>query len=327
LNRKVGKYLFSEKTLIWQSLDAVFAKVNPSPYFWRRFPSAKGVICSAFYIAREVALPIKARNPKLKTYNALLLMINFSLSQLPPRDAKPRTKGITMVIDKGYSIREIENFLSMAGEYIDVVKLGWGTAVITPNLKDKLAAYRNAGIPTYFGGTLFELFYIRGQVDDYRKILDDYQMDYVEVSNGSIDLEGEQKCKVISEMAKDRKVFSEVGSKDPGKILAPYQWVEMMKEELEAGAEKVIAEARESGTVGMFRSSGEIRSDLIQEILHGIPSEKILWEAPQKSQQAWFIKLLGSDVNLGNISPAEALPLETLRLGLRGDTFHTFLEG
>lgn len=253
-------------------------------------------------------------------------MINFNLTQLPDRDAKPRTKGITMVMDRGYSLREIEDFLSVSSEYIDVVKLGWGTSVVTPILREKLALYRNAGIPTYFGGTLLELFWIRGQIDDYCRILEEYQMEYLEVSDGSVDMDSKEKCDLITLLSKNFKVYSEVGSKHPGKVIPPYMWVEMMQAELDAGSVKVIAEARESGTVGMFHSSGAIRGDLIEEILHGISSEKILWEAPQKSQQAWFIKLMGSDVNLGNIAPGDALPLETLRLGLRGDTFHTFLK-
>lgn len=253
-------------------------------------------------------------------------MINFPLNNLPPRDPKPRTKGITMVMDKGYSLRETENYLDAGAEYIDVVKLGWGTSVVFPQLKEKLALIREKGIPTFFGGTLFELFYIRGQFEDFCRILDEYQMEYVEVSDGSIELPGETKTKLIRTLAKNFKVYSEVGSKNPDITMAPYQWIEMIQSELDAGSEKVIAEARESGTVGMFNSSGEIRSDLIQEILHAIPSDKILWEAPQKSQQAWFIKMMGSDVNLGNIAPAEVIPLETLRLGLRGDTFHDFLK-
>lgn len=253
-------------------------------------------------------------------------MINFPLNNLPPRDVKPRKKGITMVIDKGYSLQETANYLDAGAEYIDVVKLGWGTSVVYPQLKEKLAMIRAAGIPTYFGGTLFELFYIRGQFEDFCRILEEYKMEYVEVSDGSIELEGKKKTEIIRTLAKNFKVYSEVGSKNPGITMAPYQWIEMIQNELNAGSEKVIAEARESGTVGMFNSSGEIRSDLISEILHEIPSDKILWEAPQKSQQAWFIELMGNDVNLGNISPAEVIPLETLRMGLRGDTFHTFLK-
>jgi len=253
-------------------------------------------------------------------------MINYPLKNIPDRAAKPRNEGFTMIMDKGLSRREAEDFLEVGAEYTDVVKLGWATSAVTPKLEEKLAVYREHNIPYYFGGTLLEAFYIRGQIDDYRRIVEKYQATYVEVSNGSIDMEMDEKCELIASFAKDYTVLSEVGSKSTGKLIPPYVWVDMMQGELAAGSWKVIAEARESGTVGMFRSDGEIRSDLIEEILHDVPSEKILWEAPQKSQQVWFIKLLGSNVNLGNIAPSEAIPLETLRLGLRGDTFHTFLD-
>lgn len=253
-------------------------------------------------------------------------MINYPLTQLPDRPAKPRNEGFTMIMDKGLSRREVEDFLEVAADYTDVVKLGWATSAVTPHLKEKLAIFRAHNIPYYFGGTLLEAFYVRGQIDEYRRIVDTYKADFVEVSNGSIDMEQDEKCELIASFAKDYTVLSEVGSKSSGKVIAPYVWVDMMQQELNAGSWKVIAEARESGTVGMFRSDGEIRSDLIEEILLDVPSEKILWEAPLKSQQVWFIKLLGANVNLGNIAPSEAIPLETLRLGLRGDTFHTFLE-
>ena len=252
-------------------------------------------------------------------------MMNFPLLSIPERDIKPRQKGITMVMEKGLSIRETEDFLSVAGEYADIVKLGWATSCITPRLDEKLAVYRDFGVPTYFGGTLLEAFYIRGQMDEYRRILDRYRMEYAEVSDGSIDIDQDDKCELIRTLAQQVTVLSEVGSKSTSTIIAPYKWVEMMQAELDAGSWMVIAEARESGTVGMFREGGEVRSDLIEEILVDIPSERILWEAPQKSQQVWFINLLGSHVNLGNIAPEETIPLETLRLGLRGDTFHSFL--
>lgn len=252
-------------------------------------------------------------------------MVNFPLSYLPNRPTKPRGEGITMVIDKGMSIRETEDFLSVASEFVDVVKLGWGTSVLTPKLKEKLAVFKNYDIPVYFGGTLFEIFFVRKQLDDYCRLLDDLNITMLEVSNGSMDIELDTKCEVIHRLSKHFTVYSEVGSKDAKKIIAPYMWVEMMNAELQAGATKVIAEARETGTVGMFHADGGIRSDLIEEILHYVSPENILWEAPQKSQQVWFIKLLGHNVSLGNIPPQEALPLETLRLGLRGDTFDLFL--
>lgn len=251
--------------------------------------------------------------------------MNFDLKYIPNRPAKPRQEGITMVIDKGLSLRETEDFLSVSADFVDVVKLGWGTSAITPKLEDKLAIFKNYNIPVYFGGTLFEIFYVRKQLDDYCRYLEKLGISHLEVSNGSMDIEMEEKCNIIRQLSQNFTVFSEVGSKDASKILAPYLWVEMMQAELNAGSVKVIAEARETGTVGMFHADGGIRSDLIDEILHEIPSDKIMWEAPQKSQQVWFMKLLGHNVNLGNIPPNEALPLETLRLGLRGDTFDFFL--
>lgn len=252
--------------------------------------------------------------------------MHYHLTQIPERTHKPRTNGMTMVMDKGLSSREVENMIEVAGPYIDIVKLGWSTSFVTPILQKKLDIYRAAGIPTYFGGTLFEAFIIRNQYDDYKKILDKYNMEYAEISDGSIILDHEKKCNYIKDLKKQVRVVSEVGSKDATNIMAPYQWIELMLAELDAGSEYVIAEARESGNVGIYRDSGEVRQGLVQEVLTKIPSEKILWEAPQKAQQTWFIKLLGSNVNLGNIPPNEVIPLETLRLGLRSDTFHHFLD-
>lgn len=253
--------------------------------------------------------------------------MNYSLKHLPEREEKPRSKGITMVMDKGMSINEVENFLSVAGAHTDIVKLGWATSFVTPHLREKLRIYREAGIPVYFGGTLFEAFIVRGQFDDYRRVLEEYGMEYAEVSDGSITIEHDLKCEYIREMSRQVTVISEVGSKDEAKIIPPYKWIQLMKAELEAGSWKVIAEARESGNVGLYRGTGEPRMGLIEEILTQIPQEKIIWEAPQKAQQVWFVKLLGSNVNLGNIAPAEVIPLETVRLGLRGDTFSHFLNG
>jgi phosphosulfolactate synthase len=252
--------------------------------------------------------------------------MNYNLSQLPERTDKPREQGFTMVMDKGLSVREVEDFLEVGASYTDIVKLGWATSFVTPNLKRKLAAYKEADIPVYFGGTLFEAFIIRNQFDDYRRLLEQYGMEYAEVSDGSIDLVHDKKLEYISTLAKDVKVLSEVGSKDAEKIIPPYKWIAQMKTELEAGAIKVIGEAREAGNVGLFRSTGEVRSGLVEEILTQVPFEKILWEAPQKAQQVWFIKMLGANVNLGNIAPNEIVSLETIRLGLRGDTFTHFLD-
>ena len=251
--------------------------------------------------------------------------MNYFLKDIPERTVKPRQVGLTMAMDKGLSVREAEDFISVAGHYTDIVKLGWGTSFITPNLQDKIKVYKDAGVPTYFGGTLFEAFIVRGQFDDYRKTLDKYGLEYAEVSDGSIDLDHDLKCEYISKLSEQVTVLSEVGSKDVDKIIPPYKWIKLMQEELDAGAWKVIGEARESGNVGLFRSSGEVRSGLVEEILTKIPFEKIIWEAPQKAQQVWFIKLLGSNVNVGNIAPAEVIPLETIRIGMRGDTFNFFL--
>jgi len=249
----------------------------------------------------------------------------FGLKNLPERSAKPRNSGFTMVMDKGLSIREAEDFLSVAESYTDIIKLGFGTSVFTPNLEKKLELFREAGVPYYFGGTLFEAFVARGQFDDFRRLIDRFKLEYVEVSDGSLEIPEEEKCEYVSLLSKDVRVLSEVGSKDIEKIIAPYQWIKLMEAELQAGAYKLIAEARESGTVGIFRRTGEVRSGLVDEILTKIDRDKIIWEAPQKQQQVWFIKFVGSNVNLGNIAPNEVIPLETLRMGLRGDTFHQFL--
>lgn len=251
--------------------------------------------------------------------------MNFTLNNLPDRTAKPRQSGLTMVMDKGLSLRQVEDYLETNSPYFDIVKLGWCTSYLTPNLKEKIKLYKDAGIPLYLGGTLFEAFIVRNQFDDYVRTLDKFGVEYVEVSDGSIELPHDEKCEYIRKLAKNYTVLSEVGSKDDQKIIPPYKWIALMKAELEAGAWKVIGEARESGNVGLFRSTGEVRSGLVEEILTQIPFESILWEAPQKEQQVWFIKLLGANVNLGNISPNDVIPLETIRLGLRGDTFLHFI--
>jgi phosphosulfolactate synthase len=250
---------------------------------------------------------------------------NFSLTKIPERTIKPRESGCTMVMDKGLSLREAEDLIEVAGNYIDVVKLGWATSYVTPKLKEKLQIYKSAGIPTYFGGTLFEAFIVRNQFEDYLRLLDKYNMSLAEVSDGSIELAHDKKCEYINKLSKKVTVLSEVGSKDVEKIIPPYKWIQQMQAELDAGSWKVIGEAREGGNVGLFRGTGEVRSGLVEEILTKIPFEKIIWEAPQREQQVWFIKLLGSNVNLGNISPNEIIPLETLRLGIRSDTFDFFL--
>lgn len=251
--------------------------------------------------------------------------MNYDLKNIPVRTEKPRTTGFTMVMDKGLSLREVSDLIETCGEYIDIIKLGWGTSYVSPKLNEKLQLYKDAGIPVYLGGTLFEAFVVRDQFDDYRKVLEKYELKFAEVSDGSITLDHTKKCEYITTLAKEVTVLSEVGSKDAAKIIPPYKWIDQMRKELDAGAWKVIGEAREGGTVGLFRDSGEVRQGLVEEILTQIPEDRIIWEAPQKEQQVWFIKLIGSNVNLGNIAPNEVIPLETIRLGLRGDTFDHFL--
>lgn len=252
--------------------------------------------------------------------------MNYTLKHVPERTQKPRETGFTMAMDKGLSLRQVEDFIEVSGDHVDIVKLGWATSYVTPNLKEKIQLYKSYDIPVYLGGTLFEAFVIRGQFEDYLRVLDKYDLQFAEVSDGSIELDHDIKCHYINRLADHVTVLSEVGSKDEEKIIPPYKWIKLMQAELDAGSWKVIGEAREGGNVGLFRSSGEVRSGLVEEILTKIPFEKILWEAPQKAQQVWFIKLLGANVNLGNIAPHEVIPLETIRLGLRGDTFNFFLD-
>ncbi len=247
--------------------------------------------------------------------------LNFDLPFLPERDVKPRNKGITMMMDKGLSLRETENFLESSGHLTDVVKFGFGTSIVTKNLEAKIKLYREADVRPYFGGTLFEIFYARGMYEDYIRFLDKYKLDLAEISDGSIIINHDEKCELINKMSKDRTVLSEVGSKDSGIIISPAKWIKMMSTELEAGSWKVIAEGRESGTVGVFRPNGTAHTFLINKIIARINPNDIMWEAPIKNQQVWFVKLFGANVNLGNIAPSEMIPLETLRLGLRGDTF------
>src|SRR5215471_1251075 len=254
-----------------------------------------------------------------------MLLMNFNLTQIPERNQKPRTAGMTMVMDKGLSVTEAENFLSVSHPYVDIIKLGFGTSYVTPNLPDKLNVYRKYDIPIYFGGTLFEAFLIRNQFNDYVKVCKEFGIKYMEVSDGSINIPHAEKCGYIEKLTKFGTVLSEVGSKDAEHIIPPYKWIELMRAELNAGSTYVIAEAREAGTVGIYRGTGEVREGLVQEILTQIPMEKILWEAPQKAQQLYFIELIGCNVNLGNIAPTEVIAMEAMRVGLRGDTFHLFL--
>lgn len=252
--------------------------------------------------------------------------MNFNLNQIPERNTKPRNHGITMVMDKGLSVEEAKNFMSACQPHVDIVKLGFGTAFVTPHLREKLEVYRSHNMAIYFGGTLFEAFLIRNQFDDYINMCKEFGISYMEVSDGSITIPHAEKCGYIEKLTKHGIVLSEVGSKDATHIIPPYKWIELMRAELDAGATYVIAEAREAGNVGIYRGSGEVREGLVQEILTQIPEQKIIWEAPQKAQQLYFLELIGCNVNLGNIAPGEVIPLEAMRIGLRGDTFHLYLD-
>jgi len=244
---------------------------------------------------------------------------------IPERPEKPRNTGLTMVMDKGLSIREAEDFMAVGSAYTDFVKLGFGTSLITPGFEKKIKIYKDAGVIPYFGGTLFEAFIVRDMFTQFIEFVDKYRVDLVEVSDGSFDIDHNKKLEYISRLAERGTVISEVGSKKKDVIYSPDEWVAMMKAELNAGSVKVIAEARESGTTGIYNEDGSINNKIIGAITDHVKLENVLWEAPLKSQQAWFIKHFGANVNLGNIEPREIIPLESLRLGLRGDTFFQFL--
>ncbi len=246
---------------------------------------------------------------------------------LPARSPKPRDRGLTHVIDKGLNLRDIEGLFDTAGDYVDVVKLGWGTSYVTRNLEKKIALYRSFETPVVCGGTLFEAAYARGKLDEYRRWLVSQRFSHVEISDGTLEIPRERKVELIADLSRDFVVLSEVGSKDAEVVYAPYQWVEWIREELEAGAWKVITEGRESGTAGIFRPTGEMRTGLVDEIAHEIDVQDLIFEAPTKASQAWFVKHFGPEVNLGNIPPEEVIPLETLRLGLRADTMREVLLG
>jgi phosphosulfolactate synthase len=239
---------------------------------------------------------------------------------LPARAVKPREQGLTHVLDRGLAVADVDGLVEVAGDSVDIVKLGWGTALATGNLEPKLARYREHAIPVVLGGTLTELAIQQGRVDELAAWLDTLQIRHVEVSDGTIELERDRKLDLIARLAERFTVLSEVGSKDAAHVMAPYRWVEQIQAELDAGAWKVICEARESGTAGIARADGELREGLIDEIAHAIDPARLVFEAPQKDQQVHLLRRFGADVNLGNIAPGDVLALETMRLGLRSDT-------
>ena len=243
---------------------------------------------------------------------------------LPERTRKPRESGLTHVLDKGYSLEQARQFMEVARDYVDIVKLGWGTAVVTPNVREKVDLYQSYGVPVCFGGTFFEVSLRQGRLDDYLAAVRDFGMTCLEISDGTVPMVEEEKLALLRRLSKEFRVLSEVGSKDADVVIAPFKWVDSIKRELEAGAWKVITEGRESGTVGIYQAGGEVKVGLLDEIASAVCPDNLLFEAPVKSQQAWFIKQFGANVNLGNITPDEVISVETLRLGVRGDTLLHF---
>jgi len=246
--------------------------------------------------------------------------VALDLLELPSRSPKPREVGITHVLDRGLSLQEVDDLIEVTGGAVDIVKLGWGTAVVSENLEPKVARYQEHGIPVVLGGTLTELAIAQGRLERLLELLRSLGLRQIEISDGTITLAHDAKLELIRRLADEFTVLSEVGSKDDTRIMAPYRWVEQIQSELEAGAWKVIAEARESGTSGIFRHDGEVRMGLIDEIVHGAPADRLIFEAPRKDQQVWFVRRFGPEVNLGNVIPEDVLSLETIRLGLRADT-------
>ncbi len=251
--------------------------------------------------------------------------MSYNLSYMPERPAKPRINGLTMMMDKGLGLVEIRSFLESSGKFTDLVKFGFGTALIAENLKEKIKLYKSGGVIPYFGGTLFELFIVRGLFDAYRKFVSDAGLEYIEISDGSIRLDHNLKLEYISKLSKDFIVISEVGYKVKGIDLSTDAWVRNMQSELEHGSWKVIAEARESGTIGIYNADGSANTELVTGITENVLPDKVIWEAPNKNQQVYFITQLGANVNLGNIASNEVVALEALRQGLRGDTFFNAL--
>jgi phosphosulfolactate synthase len=244
--------------------------------------------------------------------------------ELPSRRPKPRDSGLTHVIDTGLSTAQAEGLVATAGDYIDLVRLGWGTAYVTRDLEAKLDAYRSAGVPVMLGGTLTELAWMQNRVDRLRDWLRELGIEHVEVSSGTVTIPEEAKLGLIEAFAADFTVFAEVGEKDPAALLAPYRWVSLIRSALEAGASWVTCEGRATGDAGLYRPDGEPRAGLVDEIVHEVDRSRLIFEAPLKHQQVWFIRQLGADVNLGNVLPDDALSLETLRVGLRADTLGLF---
>ncbi|HEY7127145.1 MAG TPA: phosphosulfolactate synthase [Ktedonobacterales bacterium] len=251
--------------------------------------------------------------------------MNPTALALPERATKPRNEGLTVVIDNGIPLSYFQDVVASMGSLVDIVKFGWGTSVVSDTLGQKICCLRDHHLDYYFGGTLFEKFLSQDKLEDYIAYCHRYECRFVEISNGTIGLSNAAKARLIKDFTSEFRVFSEVGYKDSKRTLEAAEWIEYIQQDLAAGAERVITEARESGTSGIFQHNGELRTSLIEEILDsGIPSNSIIFEAPNKAAQTYFIRRLGSNVNLANIAMHDIIPLETLRLGLRSDTLLAF---
>ncbi|HEX3794199.1 MAG TPA: phosphosulfolactate synthase [Acidimicrobiales bacterium] len=247
--------------------------------------------------------------------------------KLPERASKPRSKGITMMVDGGLPTRHFQDVVESGAEFLDFVKFGWGTALVTKDLAEKIAVLQDLGVSFYLGGTLFEKFVLQNRLEDFRELCRSLGCKYVEVSNGTIDLTNSEKAGYIRKLSADFEVISEVGFKDAERSenLMPSRWIECIHEDLDAGAKLVTLESRESGRSGICRPNGELRFGLIEELLSsGLQHETLMFEAPSTELQCFFVKRVGADVNLGNVAATALLGLETVRLGLRADTLMTF---
>src|ERR1700733_8158859 len=247
--------------------------------------------------------------------------------QLPERAAKPRSKGITMVVDGGLPTRHFCDIVESGSEFLDFVKFGWGTALVTKDLSEKIPVLRNVGVNYYFGGTLFEKFVLQDRLDDFRDLCRQFTCEFVEVSNGTIDLSNPEKAGYIRKLSDEFQIISEVGFKDAERSenLPPSRWIECIHEDLDAGAHLVTLESRESGKSGICRPNGELRFGLIEELLASdVAPEQLLFEAPSTQLQCYFVRRIGTDVNLGNVAATALIGLETIRLGLRADTLLSF---
>lgn len=242
--------------------------------------------------------------------------------ELPKRNIKPRTNGITSIHDVFLTSVQLESILCEHSEFVDIAKFGVGTAYFAPKLKEKVELYKSYNIKPYFGGTLFEKFYVQNKMNDFLLFLDHNGVTHLEISTGTIDIDIDERINMTKELSKNYTVFAEVGTKDADEIMPPSKWIYEINALLDSGAAYVITEGRNSGTAGIFRPSGELRSGLIEDIISNCDVSKLIFEAPIPKAQMFFINKVGTNVNLGNVNPNDLLLLETQRQGLRSETFY-----